>query len=81
MDKENEKGRAFYGTTTIGEKGQAVIPAGARDKLKLKAGDKLLVFSMGDMIAMSKVANLEKIANHLENRLKAIKTIIKKNEK
>jgi AbrB family looped-hinge helix DNA binding protein len=36
----------FFGTTTIGERGQIVIPKEARDLFELKAGDKLLV--LGD---------------------------------
>ena len=33
----------FYGTVTVGERGQVVIPAGARNELGIKPGDKLLV--------------------------------------
>ena len=33
----------YFGTTTIGERGQIVIPKAARDLFDLKAGDKLLV--------------------------------------
>ncbi len=33
----------FYGTSTVGERGQVVIPAEAREYLKLQAGDKLMV--------------------------------------
>ena len=35
----------FYGTATVGEKGQIVIPVEARNGLDLKVGDKLLVMS------------------------------------
>ena len=34
----------FMGAATVGERGQVVIPAEAREKLGIKAGDKLLVF-------------------------------------
>ncbi|MCX7800529.1 MAG: AbrB/MazE/SpoVT family DNA-binding domain-containing protein [Fimbriimonadales bacterium] len=34
---------AFYGAVTVGERGQIVIPAGARTELGIQAGDKLLV--------------------------------------
>src|SRR5438105_4586088 len=45
----------FYGTTTIGEKGQVVIPAEARKAMDLKTSDKLLVFGMGkSMVAIAK---------------------------
>lgn len=33
----------FYGTTTVGTKGQVVIPAEARKDLNLKPGDQLMV--------------------------------------
>ena len=35
----------FFGTATIGEKGQIVIPVEARNAIDLKVGDKLLVVS------------------------------------
>lgn len=35
----------FYGTATVGEKGQIVIPVEARNEIDLKVGDKLLVVS------------------------------------
>jgi AbrB family looped-hinge helix DNA binding protein len=33
----------FYGSATVGERGQVVLPANARKRLGLAAGDKLLV--------------------------------------
>lgn len=37
--------KEYYGSTTLGERGQMVLPAGLRDKLKIKAKDRLLVFA------------------------------------
>ncbi len=34
-----------YGAVTVGERGQLVIPAGLRKELKIKSGDKLMVFA------------------------------------
>ena len=34
----------FMGSSTVGERGQVVIPAEARERLGIKPGDKLLVF-------------------------------------
>ncbi len=65
------------GITTLGEKGQVVIPADIRHKLKLKTGEKLIVFAKDEgMIGISKVSNLEKIAAHLAT----IQDIIKKSK-
>ena len=73
----NEK---FYGTATVGEKGQVVIPAQARKAMKTKKGEKMLVFRLGaDIIVLSKISNLEKFASHLTEKLKVMKEIIKKN--
>ncbi len=69
----------FYGTTTLGEKGQAVIPADARKAMGIKKGDKLLVFGMGyDMIALCKLSKVEQFASHLSDRLGAIRKVIKR---
>jgi AbrB family looped-hinge helix DNA binding protein len=35
----------FYGTVTVGERGQVVIPAKARAEQDINAGEKLLVFA------------------------------------
>jgi len=79
MAKKHKNIEFFYGTTTLGEKGQAVIPAEARETMDLKKGEKLLVFGMGhDMLVFSKLSKLEKFASELSDRLKAIRQIIKK---
>ena len=79
MTNKHKRGRVFYGTTTIGEKGQAVIPAEARKAMNIKKGEKLLVFGMGcDMLAISKVSNLERLVSHLTKRLEGVRRIIKK---
>jgi AbrB family looped-hinge helix DNA binding protein len=36
-------GDAFFGSVTVGERGQVVIPAEARAELGIQAGDKLIV--------------------------------------
>ena len=70
----------FHGSTTIGERGQIVIPSEAREAMGLKKGDKLLVFSMGsDMLSLSKLSNLEKFASHLSEKLQKLQHILKTN--
>jgi len=41
------KGKA-YGTATVGERGQLVIPAELRKSLNIKSGDQLMVFAKLD---------------------------------
>ena len=50
MIKKHKNGEQFYGTTTLGEKGQVVIPAEARKVMGIKKGDKLLVFGIAFLI-------------------------------
>ena len=40
------KGKYFFGSVLVGERGQKVIPKEAREKFKINSGDKLLV--LGD---------------------------------
>ena len=71
----------FYGTATVGEKGQIVIPQDARKNMKLKKGDRLLVFGMdNDMLAVAKLSHLEKFASHLSKKLKMITEVAKKHK-
>lgn len=79
MLTQSKKPKKFYGTTTIGERGQVVIPAEARRKMKLKKGEKVLVFGFGnDMLAFFKLNKLEEILSHLTSKLEEVRGIIKK---
>ena len=44
---EAQESKKFYGSVTVSERGQIVIPADARKDFGIKTGDKLLVF--GDL--------------------------------
>ena len=44
--------KKVIGTTTVGERGQVVIPAEIRKMFNLSAGDKLFVFAKPDMISL-----------------------------
>ena len=71
----------FYGSVTVGSKGQIVIPQEARKIMKLKKGDRLLVFGMdNDMLAVAKLSHIEKITSHLSKKLKMITEVAKKNK-
>ena len=77
--KINKKPR--LGITTVGEKGQVVIPADIRTALGLKKGEKLLVFAKGeDMLGLTKISNVEHFARYLESHLDTLQGIIKKHK-
>jgi AbrB family looped-hinge helix DNA binding protein len=78
---KNGQAKRFFGTTTLGKKGQAVIPAEARAVMKLQEGEKLLVFGMGtEMIVLSKLSKVEEIATVLAKRLQTIRGVINKSK-
>ena len=53
-------GKNIWGTVTIGERGQIVIPKAARDRFGFKSGDRLIVLSDEVGIALLPVGFLEK---------------------
>ena len=46
------RGKIIWGTVTLGERGQLVIPKAARDKFDLKSGDRIVVVSDEQGIAL-----------------------------
>ena len=58
---------------TLGERGQVVIPAAIRDKLKLHAGDKLMVFTKhSEMICLIPASSMRHLAEVLNAQLAEI---------
>ncbi len=58
-------GKNIWGTVTVGERGQIVIPKAARDRFGFKAGDRLIVLSDEVGIALLPVEFFEKkLLNH-----------------
>ncbi len=60
---EVEKGKFLYGTVTVGERGQIVLPIEARKHFNIRPGDKLLV--AGDLkrgLAIMKANILKEVA-------------------
>jgi AbrB family looped-hinge helix DNA binding protein len=59
--------QSFCGAVTVGERGQVVIPADARDRLGISPGDRLLVFShpAGDGVAFIKLQALQRMSEAL----------------
>lgn len=68
MDETFGLDESFLGSVTVGERGQVVIPAEAREEMGLQPGDKLLAFShpTRQMVCLCKVTMLEKVAEFLK---------------
>lgn len=74
----NEKTPHFYGSATVGERGQVVIPAEARTGLKIEAGDKLLVFSgPGGGILLMTADTVARFVDNATQRLSKFREAVK----
>ena len=79
MTKNCKNQNNFYGTTTVGERGQVVIPAQARVDFKLEKGEQLLVFGVDEnMVTLVKVEQVEEFAAQLSGKLDSVNSILKK---
>jgi bifunctional DNA-binding transcriptional regulator/antitoxin component of YhaV-PrlF toxin-antitoxin module len=79
------KGFTVYGTTTVGERGQVVVPVEARRDLKVEKGETFLVMAHGGphkkMLCLVPFSEISTFVNHFksmaskleEEILKAIK--------
>ncbi|MBP5236038.1 MAG: helix-turn-helix domain-containing protein [Clostridia bacterium] len=63
------KGKNIWGTVTIGERGQFVIPKAARDKFGLNGGDRLIVVSDEYGIALCPAEFFESKMRELMDKL------------
>lgn len=69
----------FFGSTTVGKKGQVVIPMETRKEMSWQEGDKLLVFGLENgMIALTKLDQMQNLVARLEQKTKEVKQYIKK---
>jgi AbrB family looped-hinge helix DNA binding protein len=60
----------FFSITTLGERGQIVVPKEARQALNLATGDKLIVLPSrrGDGILLMKEQNIKEIAQSMSEK-------------
>lgn len=69
MDKSaQDLEQFFYGSATIGERGQIVIPAEARKDCDIHSGDKLLVFRHPmhpNILILARIADMQQIQQQL----------------
>lgn len=63
--EQSPEGKKFYGSVTVSERGQMVIPSEARKDFNIKAGDKLLV--LGDLEQGIAIVTMESIRKMMSN--------------
>ena len=55
----------IFGTVTVGERGQIVIPAELRKKFKVKPGDRLVAFAKHRMFGFIQVEEFNRFVSEL----------------
>ena len=76
MANAHKKEESLIGVTTVGEKGQIVIPADIREALKLSKGAKLMVVEHQGSVFLMRPATLERMAKHFST----LQALIKKSK-
>lgn len=61
----------IYGTGTIGQRGQIVVPAKARNELNINSGDEFIFFGHGSIIHIVKTHELDNILDSITRRFSA----------
>jgi len=72
----------FYGATTIGERGQVVVPAEARKDLNLSPSTKVMVFGapMGEGLLIVKADSIAEMLAHANKMLSGVEEVLKSSE-
>lgn len=68
----------FWGSATVGTKGQIVIPSEARQALEMKEGDKLLIVSSATNNGTLVVVKPEVLEQHMQRVQTNIKDLLGK---
>ena len=78
MARKNVSSLKNYGSTTVGERGQVVIPKEIRREMKIGPGDKFFVFSrLNKIIVFLKAENFDTIINEMTRTLESLKRVKK----
>jgi AbrB family looped-hinge helix DNA binding protein len=74
-----KKEMKFYGSTTVGEKGQIVLPVKLRNDFKINKGDKLLVIvdPHGSRINLVNPDTMSKFLDMMSENINQMKSKIK----
>ncbi len=70
----------FYGSVTLGERGQIVIPSEARKRHGLEAGDKLLVFRHPHVrgLVLARVDDVQALTKELQEWVDRVSSMTEK---
>ena len=70
--------KQLYGTATVGTKGQVVIPADARESLRIHPGDRLYVMGSPTKkwVGFVKEEQLREMLNYLTDNIEQYKDIL-----
>ena len=68
-----EKEFVFGDSSSLGERGQVVVPKKIRDKMKLKKGDNFLVMKKGPAIVFLPTSSMQNIVDNLNLTIKKFK--------
>lgn len=68
-----EKEFDFCGSSSLGQRGQVVVPKKIRDKMKLKKGDNFLVMKKGPAIVFLPTSSMQNIVDNLNLTIKKFK--------
>ena len=77
--KDNLHGPKVFGSTTVGPRGQVVIPANARKEMGIDAGTTLLVFKAfhGQGLVLLKVDAIEQMMSMVSQQLSDFEKLVK----
>ncbi len=69
----------FYGATTLGERGQIVVPAEARKDLNLSPSTKVMVFGapMGEGLLIVKADSIAEMLAHANRMLSGVEEVLR----
>jgi AbrB family looped-hinge helix DNA binding protein len=70
--KSPSRGEVF-GSVTVGERGQIVIPAEVRKSFKIKSGDKLIVLAKPEMFSFVPADNFNQFLNEATKLMSRLK--------
>lgn len=76
---KSPEGKKFYGSVTVSERGQIVIPADARKDFNINTGNKLLVF--GDIKMGLWIATFSNLEKNFEGSAELFRNIASQMEK